>query len=303
MIAFETDHLAKHFGGTAALDGCTVSVPSGHVVALVGPNGAGKTTLLNVMTGLVRPTSGSISVLGGLVPGSPEALASVAYVAQDAPLPRHLSVAAALDFAGYLNPVFDQRFAIHRLDDLGIPLRRRVGRLSGGQQAQVALTIAIARRPRLLVLDEPLASLDPLARHDLMALILAIAADDGLTVVFSSHVISELEQVADYLVLLRAGRVQVAGPIDELLTGHAVLDAAIEIPGRPSGIDVVETKRAGRHTQLIVRGVGDFEPDGWERHAVGLDELVLAYLRESTAPTLVVGAVAVNADRSEEAGR
>jgi ABC-2 type transport system ATP-binding protein len=186
-----------------------------------------------------------------------------------------------------LNRRFDQASAEARLADLGIPVKRKAGRLSGGQQAQLALTLALARRPRLLVLDEPMAMLDPIARHDFMATVLTAAADDGMSVLLSSHVLAELERVADYLVLLSYGRVQVAGEVDDLLASHRMLTGpaaeADEYAARP----VVHVRRAEAQAHLLVRATGDDPvPPGWEAHPVGLEELALAYLREPGAAAL-----------------
>jgi ABC-2 type transport system ATP-binding protein len=220
MDIVETSGLGKRYGGTWALRECTVAVPAGHVTALVGPNGAGKTTLLNLAVGLAAPSAGALTVLGGQAAGSPAALDGIAFVAQDTPLYRNLSVADMIYLTRQLNRRFDQAYARARLDELGIPPRRKAGKLSGGQQAQVALTLALPRRPRLLVLDEPVAMLDPIARHDFMATVQAAAAADGVSVLLSSHVLTELERVASYLVLLARGRVRLAGAVDDLLAAH-----------------------------------------------------------------------------------
>jgi ABC-2 type transport system ATP-binding protein len=220
MNVIETSDLSKRYGGTWALRECTLAVPAGHVTALVGPNGAGKTTLLNLAVGLVVPSAGTATVLGGWAAGSPAALDGIAFVAQDTPLYKNLSAADMLHVTRNLNRRFDQPYAEARLGELGIPLKRKAGKLSGGQQAQLALTLALARRPRLLILDEPVAMLDPIARHDFMAIVLTAAVDDGVSVLLSSHVLAELERVADYLILLSRGQVQVAGDVDDLLATH-----------------------------------------------------------------------------------
>ena len=206
MNVIEANALGKRYGSTWALRECTLAIPDGHVAALVGPNGAGKTTLLNLAVGLTDPTAGTVAVLGGRRAGSPAALDGIAFVAQDAPLYKNLSVADMLHLTRNLNRHFDQGYAEARLGELGIPLKRKAGKLSGGQQAQLALTLALARRPRLLVLDEPMAMLDPLARHDFMATVMTAMAEDGVSVVLSSHVLAELERVADYLILVSRGR-------------------------------------------------------------------------------------------------
>jgi len=216
----EASGLGKRYGATWALRECTLAVPAGHVAALVGPNGAGKSTLLNLAVGLTAPTAGTVTVLGGRLPGSPAALDGIAFVAQDTPLYKTLSVADMLHLTRNLTRRFDEAYAQARLAELGIPLKRKAGKLSGGQQAQVALTLALARRPSLLVLDEPVAMLDPIARHDFMATVLAAASADGVSVLLASHVLTELERVASYLVLLARGRVRLAGAVDDLLATH-----------------------------------------------------------------------------------
>ena len=287
MNIIETSGLGKRYGGTWALRECTVAVPAGHVTALVGPNGAGKTTLLNLAVGLAEPTAGTITVLGGLAAGSPAALDGIAFVAQDTPVYRNLSVADMLHLTRNLNRRFDQHYAQARLGELGIPLKRKAGRLSGGQQAQVALTVALARRPQLLVLDEPVAMLDPVARHDFMATVLTVMADDGVSVVLSSHVLAELERVADYLILLSRGRVQVAGEVDGLLASHRVLTGPAAEADRYAERPVVHVRRAQAQAHLLVRATAeDPVPPGWEAHPVGLEELALAYLREPGAGAL-----------------
>jgi ABC-2 type transport system ATP-binding protein len=219
MNIVEASGLGKRYGRTWALRECTLEIPAGRVTALVGPNGAGKTTLLNLAVGLTAPSAGAVTVLGGRRAGSPAALDGIAFVAQDTPLYKNLRVADMIYITRSLNRRFDQPYARARLAELGIPPKRKAGKLSGGQQAQLALTLALARRPRLLVLDEPVAALDPVARHDFMATVLAASAD-GVSVLLSSHVLTELERVAGYLVLMSRGRVQLAGQVDDLLAAH-----------------------------------------------------------------------------------
>ena len=289
MNVIETSGLGKRYGRTWALKDASVAIPAGYVVALVGPNGAGKTTLLHMSVGLTRPTTGQVTVLGSEPAGSPAALDQIAFVAQDAPLYKNLSVADMLHLTRNLNRRWDQQRAETRLKELQIPLGRKVGKLSGGKQAQLALTLALARRPALLVLDEPLSSLDPLARHDFMASLMAAVAEDGLSVVLSSHVIADLERMADYLVVLSRGQVQVAGEVDALLAEHRMLTgpaaAADDLAERHA---VVHARLAGTQAHLLVRGPQAAEPalSGWEASAVGLEELVLAYLREPGAAAL-----------------
>lgn len=228
MNIIETSALGKRYRRTWAPRGqrawalrdCTLAIPGGHIVALVGPNGAGKTTLLTTAVGLTRPTEGSVTVLGGIPAGSPEALDRIAFVAQDAPLYRNLPVRDMLKVARYLNHRWDQPRAERRLERLEIPLGDRVAALSGGQQAQLALTIALARRPALLVLDEPLAALDPIARDDFLASVAEAAREERISVVLSSHVLAELERVATYLIVLTRGEVRLSGTTKELLQAY-----------------------------------------------------------------------------------
>ena len=287
MNVVETSGLGKRYGSTWALRECTLAIPAGHVAALVGPNGAGKTTLLNLAVGLTVPTAGAVAVLGGRPAGSMAALDGIAFVAQDTPLYKNLSAADMLHLTRNLNRRFDQPYAETRLGELGIPLNRRSGKLSGGQQAQLALTLALARRPRLLVLDEPVAMLDPVARHDFMASVLTAAAADGVSVVLSSHVLAELERVAGYLILLSRGRVQVAGQVEDLLATHRLLTGPAAEAGRYAGRPVVHARRVEAQARLLVRATaGDPVPPGWQAHPVGLEELALAYLREPGAAAL-----------------
>jgi ABC-2 type transport system ATP-binding protein len=284
----EAHVLGKRYGATWALRDCSLSLPEGHVVALVGPNGAGKSTLFNLVVGLSKPTAGEVTVLGGRPAGSLLALDRVAFVAQDTPLYKNLSAADLVRLSRNLNRRFDHGFAKRRLGELGIPLRQKSARLSGGQQAQLALTLALARRPQLLLLDEPVAMLDPLARHDFMATVMTAVAD-GVSVVLSSHVLAELERVADYLVLLSKGSVHVAGEVDDLLATHRLLTGpAPSAQCHGQQWDVVHASRAASQVHLLVRFDGTYHPvpPGWEAHSLTLEDLALAYLREpgATAP-------------------
>jgi ABC-2 type transport system ATP-binding protein len=303
MNVIETSGLGKRYHQTWALRECTLAIPAGHVAALVGPNGAGKTTLLNLAVGLATPTAGVVTVLGGRPAGSPTALDGIAFVAQDTPLYKNLSVSDMMHLTRNLNRHFDRGYALARLDELGIPVKRKAGKLSGGQQAQLALTLALARRPQLLVLDEPLANLDPLARHDFMATVMATVAEDGMSVVLSSHVLAELERVADYLILVSGGRVRVADEVDRLLSTHRILTGPAADADRHAGLAVVHERRAEAQAHLLVRtgGPADPVPPGWEAHPVGLEELVLGYLREPGAAALPGPARTKNAEPTEVA--
>ncbi len=283
----EASGLGKRYGRTWALRECTLAVTAGHVTALIGPNGAGKTTLLNLAVGLASPSAGTVSVLGGLAAGSRAALDGIAFVAQDTPVYKNLSAADMLHLTATLNRRFDKPYARARLAELGIPLDRKAGKLSGGQRAQLALTLALARRPKLLILDEPVSMLDPIARHDFMANVMTAAAADGVSVVLSSHVLADLERVADYLILLSRGQVQVAGQVDDVLASHRMLTGPAAEADTYTQRPVVHARRGAAQAHLLVRATaGDPVPPGWEAHPVGLEELALAYLREPGAAAL-----------------
>ena len=281
MNAIETRGLGKRYRRTWAVRDCDLTVPVGQVTALAGPNGAGKTTLLRILAGLTAPTAGTATVLGA-APGSPQARAAVSAMDQTVPLYRHLRVAGQLAAARALNDQWDADLVVQRLSALGIATSARVGKLSGGQQAQLALTMALARRPRLLLLDEPLASLDPLARQDVLGWLMTCVAEDGLSVVFSSHVITELERVASYLVVLSAGRIQVAATVDSLLDTHLALTGPADgVDDLYNQVEIVTAQRAGRQALVLARTGA--APPGWAARPVTMEELVLGYLREPAA--------------------
>ncbi len=283
MNVIETHDLGRRYGSTWALQECSLTIPAGHLTALVGPNGAGKTTLINLVIGLSTPSVGDLTVLGDLRPGSLPALDGIGFVAQDVPLYRGFSVTDMVSLTRNLNRTFDVDYAHQRLADLGIDLRKRAGQLSGGQRAQLALTLALARHPRLLVLDEPTASLDPLARHDFMATVMAAMADDGVSVVLSSHLLAELERVADHLILMSGGRIRLDGPVDDLLAGHRLVTTRSGPVSTYSDWDVVESNAAGAQTHQLVRlrSPEAVLPAGCDARLVGIEELAMAYLRSS----------------------
>ena len=284
MNVIETHDVGRRYGATWALRDCSLTIPAGHLSALVGPNGAGKTTLLNLVMGLSTPSAGDLTVIGGLSPGSLPALDGIGFVAQDVPVYRGFSVADMVRLTKNLNRTFDVGYARRRLGDLGIDLRKRAGQLSGGQRAQLALTLALARHPRLLVLDEPTAALDPLARHDFMATVMAAMVDDGVSVVLSSHILAELERVADHLILMSGGRVRLDGPVDDLLSVHRLVTTRSGPVTDALGWDVVESSTAGAQTLQLVRlhSPGSVLPAGCEARPVGIEELAMAYLRTGT---------------------
>ena len=216
----EANGLGKRYGSRWGLADCTLCVPAGHVTGLVGPNGAGKTTLLHLVTGMIAPTTGTITVAGAQPAVSAAQLARVGFVAQDAPIYAGFSVADHLKFGAHLNPGWDRRLAQVRIRKLGLDPGQKAGKLSGGQRAQLALTLALAKRPELLILDEPVASLDPLARRDFLRDLSEATAEHQLSIVLSSHLVADIERTCDYLIVLAAARVQLAGPVKDLLARH-----------------------------------------------------------------------------------
>jgi ABC-2 type transport system ATP-binding protein len=285
--AFETTGLGKRYGSAWALRDCTFALPTGRVAALVGPNGAGKTTLLHLAVGLARPDAGTVRVLGQAPANNNALLARIGFVAQDNPLYRGYTVAEMLTLGARLNRRFDSALARDRLGRLDIPLDRRTGRLSGGQRAQLGLVVALAKRPDLLLLDEPLASLDPLARREFLQTLMGAVAEDGTTVLLSSHLVGDLERVCDYLIVLNNSRVQVAGAVDTLLAEHRALVGPRRDPAAVAGVaDVVSASHTEKQTTLLVRAKGPIHDPVWTVDQVTLEDLVLAYLANSAAGTL-----------------
>ncbi len=282
--ALQAEGLTKRYGRRTALSDCTLSVPPGHVVGLVGPNGAGKTTLLHTAVGLLRPTAGSIEVLGEQPASGSAQLARVGFVAQDTPTYAGLSVADHLRFGAHLNPGWDARIAADRIAKLGLDPKQRAGKLSGGQRAQLALTLAIAKRPELLVLDEPVARLDPLARREFLQSLMEFTAEHNTSVILSSHLVSDLERVCDFLVVLVASRIRVTGEVDDLLSTHYRITGARRDPaGRPFGTEVIEASHTDRQSTLIVRSDTPIDDPRWTVEQLNLEDLVLAYMSQPAA--------------------
>ncbi len=278
--AIEATGLGVRYGSTWALRGCSVRIPPGRIAGLVGPNGAGKTTFLHTAVGLLRPTEGVVRVFGRSPQEQPLLLLDrVGFVAQDAPLYASFSVADMLRFGRKLNSRWDQAAAEQRLKALGIPLEQRIGRLSGGQRSQVALTVALGKHPELLLLDEPVARLDPLARREFMQGLTEAVAEDGISVVLSSHLVADLERICDYLVIVAGGHLQVAGDIESLLAGHHLLvGPRRENDGFLTGLDLIRVEHAERQSSIWLRGRLPVLPPGWREEALSLEELVISYL-------------------------
>jgi len=276
--------LGKRYGRKWALTDCTLEIPSGHVVGLVGPNGAGKSTLLNLAVGLLSPTTGTIEVMGDVPASSPEELGRVGFVAQDTPTFSGLTVSDHLQLGAHLNPTWDQGLAESRIDQLGLDPKQKAGNLSGGQRAQLALTLAVAKRPELLILDEPVASLDPLARREFLQILMETVVDQGVSVVLSSHLVADLERVCDYLIVLVASRVQIAGPVDELLAQHHRLIGERRDPATlPSNQEVIESSQTERQSTILIRTTDPILEPAWTVEDVGLEDLVLAYMGQAAS--------------------
>jgi ABC-2 type transport system ATP-binding protein len=278
----ETEGLGKQYRRVWALADCTLSIPAGHVVGLVGPNGAGKTTLLSLAAGLLTPTAGTMRVLGGPPPVSPGQLARVGFVAQDAPVYAGMSATDHLRLGAHLNPGWDARLARARIGRLDLDPGQKAGKLSGGQRAQLALTLAIAKRPELLILDEPVASLDPLARREFLQDLMEAVAEQSLSVVLSSHLIADLERICDYLIVLVGSRVRIAGPVEELLATHHLLTGPRRDPVTlPAGQQVISASHTGRQSTLLVRTSGPVLDPAWAVSEIGMEDLALAYMKQA----------------------
>jgi ABC-2 type transport system ATP-binding protein len=287
-VALETMRLGKRYGRRWALSDCSLTLPTGRMAALVGPNGAGKTTLLQLAAGLLQPSAGSVHIFGRDPWSETRAtLRQIGFVAQDHPLYRGFSVADTLEFGRRMNRNWDAAIPAARLRKLGIPLEQQVGKLSGGQQAQVALALALGKRPNLLLLDEPVASLDPLARRDFLRTLVESARAQGITTLLSSHIIADLEQACDYLIILSAARVQLTGSIADITRAHRLLtgspDDAVGADAIRARWEVIGENHTLRQVTLVARAPKVIDdaadlPNGWRAEEAPLEEIVLAYL-------------------------
>ncbi len=277
--AIQTRGLSKRYRHLTALSDATITVPEGRISALIGPNGAGKTTLLRLLAGLARPTGGEVAVLGSRPGQDPAFLADIGFLAQEIPLYRRFTAEDHIGLGAHLNSRWDEASVRRRLDSLGIPLDQKVGTLSGGQRAQLALALTLAKQPRLLLLDEPVAALDPLARRQFLAHLAEAVADGGLTVMLSSHLVADLERTCDHLILLAASRVQLCGDIDTLLAEHQVLvGPAQDTTAIERDHTLVQAVRTARQATLLIRQNGPVIDPTFQAADVGLEELVLGYM-------------------------
>ncbi|WP_327092115.1 ABC transporter ATP-binding protein [Nonomuraea sp. NBC_01738] len=284
--------LGKRYGRRWALRECTLDIPAGHVVGLVGPNGAGKTTLLKMAGGQLLPTAGSVSVLGGDPAGGPAQLAKIGFVAQDTPVYAGLSVADHLRLGARLNPRWDDALARERVDRLGLDPAQRAGKLSGGQRAQLALTLGLAKRPELLLLDEPVAALDPLARREFLQSLMEAVAEHELSVVLSSHLVSDLERACDHLIVLVDSKVRIAGDVERLLsTHHRLTGPRRDLDRLPGDQHVVSARHTNRQSTIVIRTESPIHDPAWAVSSLNLEDLVLAYMEPPVTdrrPTLEV---------------
>ena len=291
MTILRAQGLGKKYKRKWALTGCTLEIEPGHVTGLVGPNGAGKSTLLNIASGMLEPTSGTIEVCGG-VPGSgPEQLAKVGYVAQNTPVYGNLSIEDHLRLGAHLNPNWDAALAARRIERLGLDPKQHAGKLSGGQRAQLALTIGIAKRPELLLLDEPVAALDPLARREFLQDLMEAVADHGLSVLMSSHLVSDLERVCDQMIVLVASQVRISGDVEELVaTHHRLTGPRRDVDTLPSNQQVISAKHTDRQTTVLIRTEAPILDPAWTVGQLTLEDVVLEYMSNPVAarPTLEV---------------
>ncbi|WP_439382887.1 ABC transporter ATP-binding protein [Amycolatopsis lexingtonensis] len=284
MSVLRAQGLGKKYKRTWALSGCSLEIEPGHVTGLVGPNGAGKSTLLNIASGMLEPTTGTIEVCGG-VPGSgPDQLAKVGYVAQNTPVYGGLSIEEHLRLGAHLNPRWDTALAEKRIERLGLDPKQHAGKLSGGQRAQLALTIGIAKRPELLLLDEPVAALDPLARREFLQDLMEAVAEHELSVVMSSHLVNDLERVCDHLIVLVDSQVRVIGEVEDLLaTHHRLSGPRRDVETLPADQHVVSAKHTDRQTTVLVRTEAPILDPVWTVAQIGLEDLVLEYMSNPAA--------------------
>jgi ABC-type multidrug transport system ATPase subunit len=280
-MVLETDQLGKRYGNKWALQDCSLHLPAGRIAALVGPNGAGKSTLLHMAVGLLRPDAGAVRVFGQSPYNNTAILAEIGFVAQDTPLYRDFTADELVTMGAKLNRRWDTGLARNRLAQLGIPPNKPVGKLSGGQRAQVALALAMAKRPRLLLLDEPVASLDPLARREFLQALMGSVADAGTTVLLSSHLLADLERVCDYLIVLHAAQVQLVGTVEDLVAEHRQLVGPRHGDDPIAGVAaVVRASHTDRQSTLLVRTNGPVDDPAWTVLEVTLEDLILAYLAD-----------------------
>jgi len=291
--AIEASNLGRNYGKKIALQSCTFELPEGRIAALVGPNGAGKTTLMNILVGLLQPSAGHVRVFGYSVTDElQKVLPEIGYLAQDHPLYRSFTVEEMLRFGQAMNKKWDDSFARTHLESLRIPFNQKCGSLSGGQQAQLALCLALSKQPRLLILDEPFASLDPLARQEFMQILMTSAAEHGHTILVSSHHLGDLARICDALILLDQSRCLLAGDLDYLLQVHQWVSVSNDVAARlQEEYSVLKVLQTERYSRVLVRTDQTFGPNliDCEKEPVTLEEMVLAYMESGRSTWLPSG--------------
>ena len=278
MSVAQATGAGKRYGDKWALRHCDLTLPTDAVVGLVGPNGAGKSTLLHMLVGLTTPDEGSVTVFDA-APGSAAVLADIAFVAQDAPLPKRMRLNEIADTCRRMNPRWDGALVDARVAELDLDPKARLGTLSGGQRAQFALALALAKRPRLLVLDEPVASLDPLARRTFLGSLMGAVAEGGLTVVYSTHLLEDLERACDHLAVLAGGEMRLNDSIDHVLAGHAVLTGPVGRALPPTAVALTSIEE-GRQAQHLIELDGVVHDPAWVVRTASLEEIVFAHLSD-----------------------
>lgn len=275
----EISGIQKHFRNRMVLNSLNFSVERGSITAIVGPNGAGKSTLLNILMGLMSPSLGEVRVFENLSPGSEEMLKRVAFVGQDSPLPQNMSVKSLLDMVSRLNPRFEKQFAMKRIESLGIILNSKIKNLSGGQRSEVALTIAFARKPEILILDEPMANLDPLARNRALSELMDLAAEQHTTILLSTHAINEVEQICDTILIIAAGNLVLFDTIEEVTQNHLLLTCSPPELDHLAHILIVDRNFESRISSHLVRVDESFRNPELVSRSASLQRIVLGYLR------------------------
>ncbi|MFJ2172647.1 ABC transporter ATP-binding protein [Streptomyces sp. NPDC087851] len=313
----EAEKLGKRYGKHQALTDCDLSIPQGRVIGLVGPNAAGKSTLLHLACGLVQPTSGLVRVLGSRPAANAKHLAKVGFVAQNTPVYAELSVADHLRMGAALNPRWDAPLARRCIERTGLEPKQKAGGLSGGQRAQLALTLTVAKRPELLIFDEPAAALDPLARRGFLENLMEFVGDLGASAALSSHALSDVERACDYLIALAGSRIQVVGDVADLLAEHhRIVGSWDDLATMPAGIEVIRSEPTGhessargessaghessarRESSAVVRATGPLPAHApWAVEILDLEELVLVYLTRATLTDAVSASTAQETHR------
>ncbi|MGW2841228.1 ABC transporter ATP-binding protein [Streptomyces sp. NPDC001493] len=295
--AMEARGLGKRYRRGWALRDCSFRLPAGRICGLVGPNGAGKSTLLGIASRQIAPTEGGLKLFGIPVDDA-SAMPRFAFLGQDKPLFKRFTVAETLRMGAELNPGWDMAAAERIVRSGRVPLDARVGTLSGGQRTRVAFALAFGKRPDLLLLDEPMSDLDPLARDEMSTLLMSEATERGTTVLMSSHMLGELEEMCDYLLVVSEGRLRMAGDTDTLVPAHTLVTGLAADGGLPPELTrhtVIESRVQGRQFQALVRPDGPLTGD-WQISEPSLEEVLLAHLRSPDAPALLTRGARIDAE-------